>query len=175
MAHNLNNRPRRHDVSDFKAYPNNTRVCVRLSGPVMNFWHAAVDHCPSLLKIDPPHAEKLFIDFMRFAEANALHLDWTLYLNIYRWLQRDRQVIANDCLEEVVLAAAASWAYSDNQTAAGILITHPCLAPCAVKATARSAHLEDYPIDVPAPFTDFMYGLLSTSRETVPHQWLNIL
>lgn len=175
MAHNLTKHPKRHDVSDFNAYPNNARVCARLSGPVMNLWHAVVDHCPSLLKIDPPHAERLFIDFMKFAEARALHLDWTLYLNLYRWLQRDRKVVATDCLEELVLAAAASWAYSGDQTAAGILITHPGLAPLAVKATARSDHLEDFPIDIPAPFNGFMYALLNTSRETAPQSWINVL
>lgn len=109
-----------------QGYPLTAKTFIRVDNNLRVYWHTLFDLCPELLKLDPPEGEDLFRGFMRFAISRNVPLDWTLHLNLYRWLQRSPYAagLQEEHLEAVLAAAASLWCDNDTSEHVGIAIVH---------------------------------------------------
>ncbi|HHH9558904.1 TPA: putative natural product biosynthesis protein [Pseudomonas aeruginosa] len=109
-----------------QGYPRTAKTFIRVDNNLRVYWHTLFDLCPELLRLDPPEGEELFRGFMRFATARNLPLNWTLHLNLYRWLQGSphAQGLQEEHLEAVMAAAASLWCDDDASEHAGIALVH---------------------------------------------------
>ncbi len=173
---------KRTTANDFPAlgpYPAVTRHFVRLGRGMQPYWHSLFDHCPELLKLDPPEGMQIFRGFIKAAQRQGLPLDWTLYVNLYRWLQGSafKAALREEHLEGLLLAAAACWSASDTEPQTEILMAHQQLPNCwiqAVKASATANSALEV-LNVAArwqtPRWDFAYCLGSNGVEGQPSAW----
>jgi hypothetical protein len=159
------------DINDLCSYPAIARACATLHGPLLHHWHALFDHCPSVLTLDPPDGARLFVNFIKHARDNNQALDWTLYLNLYRWLVAHWQAHTTDeMLEDLMLASAASWNSGVGETA--ILIRHPSLSGLAVMAANGQNDVDIVSAEASAS-VDFKYCLLSRFTPELV-QWMAV-
>ncbi len=168
------------DFPALEGYPPFTRYFTRLGKAMMPYWHGLYDHCPELLRLDPPEGLTIFRGFFRWAEQQGLPLDWTLYLNLYRWLQRSSfaAYLTEEQLENLMLTAAASWCANDTSSSMGILLGHRRLPGRLVQAWKDQAHMAPQSIDPRAASpqrhpasADFVHCLLSSHEPNEPMTW----
>ena len=94
----------------FPDFPSHARSFVHLDARLLPYWHALFDVCPGLLKLDPPDGLNLFRQFMTWAYGRQLALDWTLHLNVCRWLLGSPygSRVDDELVDAMLVAAAQS-------------------------------------------------------------------
>ncbi|WP_313089119.1 putative natural product biosynthesis protein [Pseudomonas sp.] len=163
----------------FPDYPSNARSFVHLDARLLPYWHALFDVCPQLLKLDPPDGLNLFREFMTWAYARQLALNWTFHLGVCRWLLESgyRTQIEPEQLEAMMIAAAARWVAGDDSPAIGIVLgwqggAHVFDWKPRVRAGARTLAAEAE--ELPPPPWDFAWSPLSTTAGNGFRRWLRV-
>jgi len=163
----------------FPDFPSHARSFVHLDARLLPYWHALFDVCPGLLKLDPPAALNLFRPFITWAYGRQLALDWTLHLNVCRWLLGSPygSRVGDELVDAMLVAAAARWVSSDESPALGVVLGWQG-GPCVYDWKPRlrlggrqpAAEAEELP---PLPW-DFAWCPLSSTGATAFRRWLQV-
>lgn len=98
-------------------------------------WHRTYDPCPKLLDLNKPDGKELFEEFMDWAWAQRLKLDWSLHVYLLLWLKQHKKwdsYINQENIVELLKASISKWIFTDLTQNSKILITHCDLYPLAV-------------------------------------------
>lgn len=164
----------------FPDYPSNARSFVHLDARLLPYWHALFDVCPRLLKLDPPDGLNIFREFMTWAYARQLALNWTFHLAVCRWLLTSdyREQVDQEHIEAMLIATAARWVGSDDSPALGIVLgwrdsdAHVFDWKPRIRQGARPFAVEEEELP-PAPW-DFAWSPLSSTGGNGFRRWLRV-
>lgn len=174
----------REDFPVLARHPAITRKYARYWDALCPYWDVLYERCPDVVELSQPDGMAVFIGFIKAAQLERLPMDWTLYLNLYRWLERSRfrQKVGLEHLQGLILTAAACWSVSDRSPDIGILLVHerwPGKVVRALKADPLGgpARVEvcDARPDWPVPCWDFTYcPLVGDADDEDSVMWLPI-
>lgn len=173
----------REDFPVLARHPAITHKYSRYWEALCPYWDVLYERCPDVVQLSPPDGMAVFIGFIKAAQLERLPMDWTLYLNLYRWLSRSkfRQQVGHEQLRGLTLTAAACWCVSDRSADAGILLAHeawPGKVVRALKADPQrgpaSVEVREAHAGCPAPSWDFTYCPLEGGERDDCVMWLPI-
>ena len=135
-------------------------------------WHEVFDPCPELSKLYGDRNREFLDPFLEDAARRRLSMGWTLHAQLLLWMEETGRFAPTPGLtQELLAAAAARWAMSDQSDAKGMLLRCPGMADQGLVAWKLRSFEEDCRVvlvrlaapDVPsagvfyAAFPDFRY------------------
>jgi hypothetical protein len=86
-------------------------------------WHTVFDPCPELSKLYGDKNREFLDPFLEWAAQRKLSMSWTLHAHLLLWMQeREGMELSSGLAQELLAAAAARWAISDQSNAKGAIL-----------------------------------------------------
>lgn len=124
--------------------PAKSRERALASLALRQLWHAVFDPCPKLMAGFPPDGKTILEPFLAHAGAKGLSMGWPLHAHLLLWLRESGRAEVPGARVELLAAAAANWAVSDQTPDRGVLIHHAGGDGESVAAWKSGAILENH-------------------------------